>query len=58
MIRPAPEVDNLYFIVAGGKDLDIQKALEDDDILVEFLHTVTHNPDIKLLKKHVVTEWK
>ena len=58
MIRPAPEVDNLYFIVAGGKDLDIQKALEDDDVLVKFLHAVTRNTDIKLLKKHVVTEWK
>ncbi|KZV76621.1 hypothetical protein PENSPDRAFT_598088 [Peniophora sp. CONT] len=58
MIRPAPEIENLYFIVASGKDLDIQAALSDDAVLLKFLHDVTHNPNIKLLKKHVLAEWK
>lgn len=58
MLRPAPEIENLYFIVASGKDLDIQKALADDAVLLKFLHDVTHNSDIKLLKKYVLSEWK
>ncbi|VDB92578.1 unnamed protein product [Peniophora sp. CBMAI 1063] len=58
MIRPAPEVDNLYFIVASGPALDIQKALADDAVVLNFLHDVTKNADIKLLKKRVLAEWK
>ncbi|KZV66517.1 hypothetical protein PENSPDRAFT_755633 [Peniophora sp. CONT] len=57
-VRPVPEDPKLFFIAAYGPDLDIARATTDVEHLLEWMHKITHHPDIAIDKVSTLADWR
>jgi len=58
MLRPAWENPKLFFIAATGPGFDLQRAIDEREYLLEWIHNITKNKQITLKGHETLAEWQ